>query len=75
MTFIQLGEGVDDVTWEHHLRRHDYSTWFRSIIKDDCLADEAEKIENDRDLAPSQSRAHVTDLIRQRYTKPVTPEN
>jgi hydroxymethylpyrimidine pyrophosphatase-like HAD family hydrolase len=74
MTFIQLAEGLDNATWEFHLRSHDYSSWFRGAIKDEGLADEAKKIEDDRELAPSQSQAQIADLIRQRYTKPVTSE-
>src|SRR5262249_19094924 len=43
--FLQMAEGVDDPTWEHHLRRGDYSKWFRGAIKDDELADEAAAVE------------------------------
>src|SRR5262249_12127523 len=39
--FMQLAEGVDDETWLHHLRRGDYSSWFRFTIKDEELAAEA----------------------------------
>ncbi|HEX3991279.1 MAG TPA: hypothetical protein VHX39_08925 [Acetobacteraceae bacterium] len=46
----------------------------RAIIKDEGLALETEKIENDPVLPPSQSRAGIINLIRQRYTKPTTPE-
>src|SRR5262249_39624099 len=28
MMFSQVAEGVDDETWIHHLRQHDYSRWF-----------------------------------------------
>ena len=34
--FMQLGEGVDDETWLHHLRQGDYDRWFREIIKDEA---------------------------------------
>ena len=30
MLFLQIAEGVDDETWEHHLRRHDYSEWLQT---------------------------------------------
>lgn len=33
MLFLQIAEGVDDETWEFHLRNSDYSTWFRNAIK------------------------------------------
>jgi hypothetical protein len=38
LLFQQLAEGVDDATWLHHLRRGDYSRWFRDAIKDEALA-------------------------------------
>src|SRR5262249_60220279 len=41
MLFLQLADGVDDDTWLHHLRRGEYSRWFRDSIKDGELADEA----------------------------------
>ncbi len=28
MIFLQIAEGIDDVTWMHHLRKKDYSDWF-----------------------------------------------
>ena len=27
--FLQIADGVDDETWLHHLRQHDYSSWLR----------------------------------------------
>src|SRR3569623_1514966 len=30
--FMQLAEGVDEATWEYHLRCGDYSRWFRTAI-------------------------------------------
>ena len=47
MMFVQIAEGIDDATWQHHLRAGDYSEWFRDKIKDDELADEAAAIEAD----------------------------
>ncbi len=43
-TFLQMGEGVDDETWTHHLEGHDYSSWIRQAIKDEALAADLEKI-------------------------------
>ena len=45
VTFLQLADGVDDETWTYHLKRKDYSKWFREGIKDDELGAEAERIE------------------------------
>jgi hypothetical protein len=66
--FAQLAEGVDDETWMHHLRSHDYSNWFREAVKDKRVADEIATIEYDRRLQPSESRAQVIEIIRKHYT-------
>lgn len=68
--FLQMAEGVDDETWTYHLRRGDYSDWFRRAIKDDPLADEAAAVEADDALAPADSRAAIRALIERRYTLP-----
>jgi hypothetical protein len=71
--FLQLADGVDDPTWEHHLRRGDYSRWFRDGIKDEELAAEAAAVEEDRALAPSDSRRRIRELVEKRYTLPASP--
>jgi hypothetical protein len=38
MLFLQIAKGVDDRTWEHHLKAGHYSEWFRDVIKDAELA-------------------------------------
>src|SRR4029077_20980508 len=48
--FLQLSDGIDDATCEHHLRAGDYSAWFRNITKDDDMAEEAAEIEADKSL-------------------------
>jgi hypothetical protein len=72
--FLQIGEGVDDVTWEHHLRSGDYSSWFRTAIQDDDLAREAAAIEGDRSLSPRDSRKRMKEAIERRYTAPAAGE-
>jgi hypothetical protein len=69
-SFIKLAEGVDDQTWLHHLRQHDYSRWFRQYIKDDELADIALEVENIRDLTPQESRIRIRKAIEKNYTTP-----
>lgn len=74
MIFLQMAEGVDDRTWEHHLRAGDYSDWFRGQIKDDALADEAAAIETDSGLSADESRARIAEAVRRRYTGPASEE-
>ena len=68
--FEQLAEGLDDATWMYHLRNGDYSRWFREEIKDEELAREARRIEEDPSLSPRQSRERIRAAIDQRYTLP-----
>jgi hydroxymethylpyrimidine pyrophosphatase-like HAD family hydrolase len=68
--FVQIASGVDDATWEHHLRKGDYSRWFRDAIKDEELADDAEAVERAGELSAAESRARVTAAIEKRYTLP-----
>jgi hypothetical protein len=63
---------VDDGTWTHHLRRGDYSKWFREAIKDDVLADQASQIEKQADLSPAESRALIKKVISEHYTLPAS---
>ena len=66
--FMQLAEGVDDETWSYHLKRGDYADWFRKMIKNPELADEAEAIAQKTDLSPKESRARIREKIEARYT-------
>jgi len=68
--FNQIAEGLDDETWLFHLRRGDYSRWFREAIKDEDLAREAAAVEQDESLAPGESRARLREAIEARYTAP-----
>ena len=69
MVFLQMGDGVDDATWLHHLQRHDYSTWIKSEIKDPELATEVRQIEDTIDDA-AQSRHAVRSAVARLYTLP-----
>jgi hypothetical protein len=70
MTFMQLADGVDEETWIYHLRRNDYSRWFRKKIKDEGLAKAAEAIEQEQNLAALESRRRINQAIVQSYTLP-----
>jgi hypothetical protein len=68
--FSHLAQGLDEETWMFHLRRGDYSRWFRHAIRDSQLAEEAERVEHRDDLAPWQTRDLIRELIHARYTLP-----
>lgn len=68
--FMQMGEGVDDATWMHHLRRRDYSSWLLEAIKDRELAEEVQAIEARGDVSPAESRRLVRAAIERHYTLP-----
>jgi HAD superfamily hydrolase (TIGR01484 family) len=70
MIFAQLADGVDDETWEWHLKRHDYSRWARDAIGDDELVAAARHAEDDASLATRASRDVIIAAIRERYTAP-----
>jgi hypothetical protein len=65
--FIQIGKGVDDDTWTHHLRRHDYSQWVHDSVKNDKLSAELFQIES-LELAPAESRRRIFGAINELYT-------
>ncbi len=70
IVFSQIADGVDEETWLFHLRRGDYSRWFREAVKDKYLADQAERIERRQDLHPAETRKLIRNLIDARYTLP-----
>ena len=70
VVFCQIAQGIDESTWMCHLRRGDYSRWFRHAIKDPYLAEETERIEARTDLAPWQTRQMIGELVNARYTLP-----
>jgi hypothetical protein len=70
LLFMQLGDGVDDDTWQYHLANGDVATWLRTEIKDPALADEVTAIADDETLRPADSRTAVRSAIEKRYTLP-----
>jgi hydroxymethylpyrimidine pyrophosphatase-like HAD family hydrolase len=68
--FTQIADGVDDDTWQYHVRQGDLSRWFRTAIKDEELAAEAAEIEAREDLSARQSRVLIRHAIERRYTSP-----
>lgn len=70
MQFLEVAAGVDDETWAYHLRRADYSRWFRDVIKDADLASAAATIERDRFLSRGDAFAALRAAVESRYTLP-----
>lgn len=74
ITFMELGDGVDDDTWLYHLRRHEVSQWLREAIKDDDLASKVAAVENHGARDAAASRKEVRKLIEAVYTLPASPQ-
>jgi len=70
MTFLQMGEGVDDETWLFHARRGDYSRWFETMIKDEELAASAREIERNGSQGVAERRKELRAAVESRYTAP-----
>lgn len=68
-TFLQLGDGIDETSWEFHRRRGDYSRWVGLAIKDADLAREISAVERDAS-PPAEARAALREAIERRYTLP-----
>jgi hydroxymethylpyrimidine pyrophosphatase-like HAD family hydrolase len=68
--FCQIAEGIDEETWLFHLRRGDYSRWFRDAVNDPYLADHTERIEQRHDLRPAETRDLIRSFVEARYTLP-----
>jgi hydroxymethylpyrimidine pyrophosphatase-like HAD family hydrolase len=68
--FVQLGVGVDEGTWMHHLRAGDYSHWIDDSLKDRKLAKAVAALERNERLGPTESREQVKKLIEERYAPP-----
>ena len=68
--FLQMGEGVDDLTWNHHLRNGDYEKWFAGIIKDPELAGFCRELAKDEGQSAEDTRKTLRAEIEKRYTAP-----
>jgi hypothetical protein len=68
LSFANIVEGIDDETLNFHLRRGDYSRWFRDFVKDKDLAKEAEALEKQPDLPAKEIREKLVDMVSRRYT-------
>jgi hypothetical protein len=61
--FLQIGSGVDDDTWLHHLAQRDYSRWLREAVKDPVLSTQVEEIERTGGTVEA-TRARIEAAIR-----------
>lgn len=66
--FLQIGRGVDDETWLHHLRAGDYSRWFRGILDDEDLARATETVEADGSLDVEATRRRLAAIVEDRIS-------
>jgi hypothetical protein len=64
--FKHMAEGIDDDTWRYHLKRKDFSKWFKNKIHDETLAKISEEVENMPD--PKISKKQIIDYIDENYT-------
>jgi HAD superfamily hydrolase (TIGR01484 family) len=71
--FLQLADGVDDPTWLFHLQQGDYARWLREQVKDEELAEAAERIAAEPGLSAIESRARLRAEVERRYTLPAEP--
>jgi hydroxymethylpyrimidine pyrophosphatase-like HAD family hydrolase/GTPase SAR1 family protein len=65
--FMQLAEGVDDETWEYHLRNGDYAQWFQDCVKDEELAAAARQAASLEEVGPEDSREMIRAAIERGY--------
>lgn len=70
VSFIRLGEEVDEETWRFHLDRGDYARWFRSVIRDDELVSEALGLQADTGSPTAELRHRLRRAIEARYILP-----
>ncbi len=70
--FLQMAEGVDDDTWDYHLRRGDISKWFRESIKDEVMAAEAAEVEERQGFSAEESRKQILEIVERHYTLPTS---
>ncbi|MEU8378519.1 HAD-IIB family hydrolase [Streptosporangium sp. NPDC048865] len=71
--FCRIADGVDEDTWNHHLRRGDYSRWLADSVKDEELSAEVAEVEQDPGDSVDDARKRVRELIEARYTAPAEP--
>jgi hypothetical protein len=67
MVFLQIGDGVDDETWDFHRRNGDYSKWFDACVKDEDLTAAARQMESLPELDANEGREMLRAAIEREY--------
>ena len=70
--FVELGDGVDEATWQWHREQGDYSRWIEDFIKDPELAAEVGGIEQGSVL-PKEARRRLHDAWAALHIAGVNP--
>jgi ABC-type dipeptide/oligopeptide/nickel transport system ATPase component len=65
--FVSISRTLNDGIWNYHLQRGDYAEWFRHVIKDDVLTEEAQAARADTTLGIGEARSRLIDAIGRRY--------
>ncbi len=65
--FYQIAEGIDDETWDYHLKRNDFSRWFIDCIHDENLATEADLVASQTELSVAESKSLILAAIQRDY--------
>lgn len=68
--FLQMADGIDDETWQHHLENGDFAKWFRNSLQDESLARAADKIASQPGLAPFETKQRLRAVVEQEYQIP-----
>ncbi len=70
MIFLQIGEGVDEATYRWHLDKAEFSSWMRTAIKDEDLADEVARVEASSKCSVDEARKRIRAAVERRYSAP-----
>lgn len=73
--FLHIADEIDDSTWQHHLHAGDYAAWFRNVIMDETLAQQADAVAGNTSLNARESRKRIGDAVRERYLIPKEGED